>query len=136
VTYEQLHSAIRSRFQNLIAQVLALPTIYDNDPTSPPAAGTAWCRFTILDGQSRQTVCGVTEYRLIGVAIAQLFGPAGRGDTALQRKVDAIIGAFRGRTAAGVRYGDAYEQRVGLTDEGDCYQVNVVCPFQADTQES
>lgn len=135
MTYEDLHNAIRSRFQTQVADAQDLPTIYDNDPAAPPADGSLWCRFVILDGQSRQTVCGVTEYRLVGVAVASLFGPLGWGDAALQRTVDAIIAAFRGQSAAGVRYGDAYEQRVGQTDEGDYYQINVVCPFQADTQE-
>jgi hypothetical protein len=136
VTYEELHNAIRSRFKTEVAAAQTLTTIYDNDPTAPPTDGTAWCRWAILDGQSRPTVCGVSEYRLIGVAVAQLFGPLGRGDAPLQQHVDAIIAAFRGKAAAGVRYGSAYEQRVGQTAEGDYYQINVVCPFQADTQET
>jgi hypothetical protein len=134
MTYEELHSAIRSRFQSQVAEVLDLPTIYDNDPTDPPTDNSIWCRFTILDGASRRTVCGVPEYRLVGVAVAQLFGPVGRGDQALAEIADAIVAAFRGLSDAGVRYGDAYPQTVGVAREGDSYQVNVVCPFTADTQ--
>jgi len=136
MTYEALHNAIRSRFKTLVADVLSLATIYDNDPTKPPTDNSLWCRFTILDGQSRRIVNGIPEYRLVGVAIAQLFGPIGAGDKVLQQKADAVVSAFRSQSADGVRYGDAYEQRVGQTREGDYYQINVACPFAADTQEA
>ena len=135
MTYEQLHNAIRTRFQTEVADALPLVTVYDNDPSSPPTDETSWCRFTVLDGQSRRTVNGVGEYRLTGAAVAQLFGPVARGDGSLQQTVDAIIAAFRGQAVDGIRYGDAYEQRVGQTPAGDTYQINVVCPFQADHQE-
>jgi hypothetical protein len=136
MTYEALHNAIRSRFETEVADALSLKTIYDNDPTQPPTDNSLWCRFTVLDGASRRIVNGIGEYRLVGVAVAQLFGPIGLGDKTLQQKVDAVVAAFRGRSAEGVRYGDAYEQRVGQTREGDYYQINVVCPFSADTQEA
>ncbi len=135
MTYTELHSAIRSRFKTEVADALELTALYDNDSSGAPTDGSAWCRLTILDGKSRAIVCGVTEYRLVGAAIVQFFGPTGRGDKTLQSYVDTVIAAFRGQTASGVRYGDAYEQRVGETAEGNYYQINVVCPFTADTTE-
>jgi hypothetical protein len=135
MTYETLHNTIRTRFQTRIADALGLPTIYDNDPSNPPVDGSVWCRFYIVDGQSRRTVNGVPEYRLLGLAVAQLYGPVGRGDELLAQ-ADAIIAAFRGVSAGQVRYGDAHAQTVGVTPAGNQYQVNVVCPFQADHQDT
>ncbi len=133
MTYTELHSAIRARFATAVAAARSLAAVYDNDPSGVPTDGSPWGRLTILDGQSRHTVCGIPEYRLAGVALVQLFGPTGRGDKTLQSYVDTVIAAFRGQTVAGVRYGNAYEQRVGETAEGNYYQINVVCPFTADT---
>jgi hypothetical protein len=135
MTYEALHNTIRRRFATEVAEALSLVTIYDNDPASPPTDGSTWCRFYIVEGSSRRTVSGVAEYRLVGLAVAQLYGPVGRGDGALQQMVDTIIAAFRGVSAGGLRYGDAHEQTVGQTPAGDYYQINVVCPFTADTQD-
>jgi hypothetical protein len=58
----------------------------------------------------------------------------GRGDGDLLGLVDGIVTAFRSQSVGGVRYGTPTIVPVGVTDTEDQYQVNVQCPFAADTQ--
>jgi hypothetical protein len=132
MTSTQLANLIQARFAAQVATPAALPTIYDNDPTQPPADGSLWCRFTILDGRSRRITLGVEQYRTVGVAVAQLFGPAGEGTSAQRQAADAIVAAFRCKTVDGIRYGVPSVANIGKENQG-FYQINVACPFQADT---
>jgi hypothetical protein len=132
MTSEQLANAIQARFAAQVATPRGLATVYDNDPTPPPADGSLWCRFTVLDGATRRVTVGVKQYRTVGVAIAQLFGPVGEGTQAQRQRADAIVAAFQDQTAAGVKYGVPTVSNIGKTSQGN-YQVNVACPFQADT---
>jgi hypothetical protein len=135
VTNEALANAIQSRFAAQVATPQSLTTIYDNDPTPSPADNSLWCRFTVLDGETRRVTVGVKQYRTVGVAIAQLFGPVGDGTQAQRQLADAIVAAFQDQTAGGVRYGVPSVDNIGKTTQGN-YQINVTCPFQADTVET
>ncbi len=135
MTREALANAIRSRFKTEVADAQSLATIYDNDPSDPPTDNSLWCRLTVLDGETRRITVGVKQYRMVGVAIVQLFGPVGDGTQALSILADAIVTAFRDVTAAGVRYGVPSVQNLGRLEEGH-YQMNVTCPFTADTVEA
>ena len=132
MTYTQIHNAIRSRFKTLIEDGQSLATVYDNDGQSPPTDNSMWCRFYIRDSAGQRLTVGVKNYRRSGLAVAQLFGPAGQGDGELIEVVDAIVAAFTSVSAGGVRYLTAYQQPVGL-EEGR-YQINVICPFEAEHQ--
>jgi hypothetical protein len=132
VTYTEIHNAIRSRFKTQIEDGESLTTLYCNDGQAAPADNSMWCRFYILDSPGKRLTVGVKNYRRPGVAVAQLFGPLGQGDGALIEMADAIATAFTSVSADGVRYLTAYQQPVGL--EGGQYQINVICPFEAEHQ--
>lgn len=132
MTYTEIHNAIRSRFKTLIEDGQGLATVYDNDGQSPPTDNSMWCRFYVMDSPGRRLTIGTKTYRRFGVAVAQLFGPAGHGDGELIELADVIVEAFTSVSADGVRYLTAYQQPVGL-EEGQ-YQINVVCPFEAEHQ--
>jgi len=132
VTYAEIHNAIRSRFQTLIEDGQGLPTLYANDGQTAPQDNAMWCRFYFHDSAGQRLTVGVKNYRRSGIAVAQLFGPAGQGDGELIEMADAIVEAFTSVSAGGVRYLTAYQQPVGL-EEGR-YQINVICPFEAEHQ--
>lgn len=134
MTWTELHNLIRTRFKIEVSDPEGLATVYDNDPTPPPTDGSLWCRFTIVRGESRRITCGTREYRESGRAMACLFGPVGRGDAGLLGLADAIAVAFRSQQAGGIRYLTPSVQPVGES-LGE-YQINVACPFEADTQEA
>jgi hypothetical protein len=135
MTPTQLANVIQGRFATQVAAPRRLPTIYDNDPTPAPADGSLWCRFTVLDGDTRRITVGVKQYRTVGVAIAQLFGPAGEGTRAQRDTAGAIVSAFQDQAADGVRYGVPAVTNIGKTSQGN-YQINVTCPFQAETAQT
>jgi hypothetical protein len=108
-----------------------LPTQYDNDGSFERPESAPWCRFTILQGDTAQVTAGGSKrFRQPGVAIAQVFVPAGEGDKRALELADAIKLAFRSVTAAGVIYRSPSVQNMGRRD-GE-WQVNVSCPFFAD----
>jgi hypothetical protein len=131
VTTLELANAVQSRFAARVAGTQAMVTVYDNDPTPAPTQALVWCRFTVKDGAARRIAIGAKEYRREGVAIAQLFGRLGEGTAGLRGVADAIVAAFRDTAAEGVRYVD----NIGDNREGN-YQLNVYCPFSADTIET
>lgn len=131
MTNTALHNAVRARFKAQVADAKSLTTVYDNDPTSPPADGSNWCRFAIRRADSEQIEAGPASFRKHGIAYAQLFGPVEKGDKELLLLADAIEAAFQGQTAVGVRYGKVTVRPVG-NDRSGAYQVNVEIPFTAD----
>jgi hypothetical protein len=136
MTTLELSNAIQGRFASEVATPQALLTIYDNDPTPAPTQALVWCRFTVKDGESRRiTIGGVKQYRTVGVAIAQIFGRLGEGTAGVRSVADAITIAFRDVTADGVKYSVPYADNIGDNNEGN-YQLNMVCPYQADTIDS
>jgi hypothetical protein len=135
VTTLELANAVQSRFATQVVATQAIMTIYDNDPTPAPTQALVWCRFTVKDGAARRIAVGAKEYRREGVAIAQLFGRLGEGTAGVRTVADAVIAAFQDKNAGGVRYGVPYVDNIGDTKDGS-YQLNVYCPFSADTIET
>lgn len=132
MTYTEIHNAIRGRFKSQIEDAQELTTLYGNDGQTAPVDNSMWCRFYVLDSPGRRLTVGTKTYRRFGVAVAQLFGPAGHGDGELIELADVIVEAFTSVSVGGVRYLTAYQQPVGL-EEGQ-YQINVLCPFEAEHQ--
>ena len=126
-----LHNAIRTRFGTEVATTESLVTIYDNDPTSPPTDGSAWCRLSIRRSDTEQVETGPSSFRRHGRVYAQLFGPVEKGDGELLELADAIVAAFEGVCAGGVRYCEATVRPIGNDKKGS-YQVNVEIRFMAD----
>ncbi|HSW45774.1 MAG TPA: phage tail terminator-like protein [Phycisphaerae bacterium] len=130
MTSSDLHNAVRERFSDEVGEGLELTVIYDNDPQSPPADGSIWCRCSIKRADTIQVEIGPSSYRKHGRVYAQLFGPVAAGDGDLLELADGIEAAFQGVTAGGVRYGAVTVRPVGV--DGHEYQVNVEIPFMAD----
>lgn len=132
MTSEAIANAIRSRFKTQVADVLSLPTQYDNHKLDNPD-NAQWCRLNIKCGETFQVSIGAPgtqRDRTHGVVIAQLFGPVGAGDGALREIADAVRVAFRRVTDAGVTFATPSVHEQGLFE--DSWQINVVCPFYAD----
>ena len=136
MTDSELHNLIRTRFKEQVQTPQSLTTIYDNDPAGPPTDGSTWCRFSIRRGETQRITVGVRQYRMMGIAYAQLFCGVGKGDGDLLELADAIATAFRSQNASGIRYGTPSIVPVGVIESEGQYQINVQCPFAADTQES
>jgi len=132
MTSEAIANAIRSRFKSQVADVLELPTHYDNHKFDNPD-NAKWCRLTIKTGETFQMSIGSPDgqrERTHGVMIAQLFGPIGEGDGELREIADAVRAAFRRVTDTGVTFRTPSAHEQGLFS--DSWQINVVCPFYAD----
>lgn len=132
MTYAEIHNAVRSRFESQVSESQSLPTLYDNDGERPPEDNSPWCRLMVFDGDTTRVEVGAPTYRKYGVAIAELYGPVGEGDGGLLTLIDAIVAAFLGVTAGGVRYRTVHAERVG--ENGGVYQINVVIRYEADHQ--
>lgn len=130
--------AIRSRYALLIEEAETVKTQYDNEEwsdTKPkPEISETWVRFNILDGESRQVSIGRPSQqreRMFGVAVAQVFGPVGKGDKELRLLAGKIKKIFtRAKTAEGVVY--QTPSVIPMGRDGPWYQFNVRCPFYAD----
>lgn len=133
MTHEAIGNAIRSRFKSQVADVLSLLTQYDNQGFENPD-NAAWCRLSVKTGETFQTSIGSpgsNRERTHGVVIAQLFGPVGDGDGELRKIADAVCTAFRRVSDDGVTFRTPSMHEQGLF--GDSWQINVVCPFYADS---
>ena len=132
MNHETLGNTIRSRFKTQIADILSLPTQYDNQSYTKPA-NVLWCRLTILTGESFQASfggAGGKRFRTPGTMVAQLFNPVGLGDKAALAAADSIVAAFRAVTDTGVVFRTPSVQRIGRTESE--WQINVTCPFYVD----
>jgi hypothetical protein len=95
-----------------------------------PVAGEPWVRAVVLPAQSRQMTLGSTSRRFdyVGVAVVQVFVPAGTGDVEARRLAVIAEDLFRGRTVDDTTFGSPYMNPVGT--DGAWYQVNVVIPYR------
>jgi hypothetical protein len=137
MTFAEIANAIRSRFQTQIEEGQSVTVKYDNEDANQAPDGEKWIRFTILEGQSFQMDLGSNKtFRNPGVAVAQIFVPAGHGTKDAEDLADAIRTAFRAQAAGGVTYQTPYLAPVGNPSNGDWWQLNVNCPYFADDTES
>jgi len=110
----------------------SIQTQYENVNFTPPE-NILWIRFTVLPGDSGQKTTGapgVNTTRHVGVAIAEVFSPLGKGDKDVYDTIAFIKAAFDPGTYAGVLYrtGKYFNQgRVGAH-----YKINFTIPYQAD----
>jgi len=132
MTSEAIANAIRSRFKSQVADVLELPTQYDNQKFDKPDNAN-WCRFTIEFGERFAASFGspgANRRRTVGAAFAQLFAPIENGDGELFEIADYIASKFDAVNADGVVFKITSAKKIGRS--GDSWQINVVCPFYAD----
>ena len=130
VGYEAAADAIRSRFNTLIATPAGVPTIYDNDPTAPPATRSLYVRFSVLFGGSGLSALGSNGYRTVGAAYAMILAPLRTGDRDTLDLVDLIDVNFRAVSFAGVTFRVPTVRVVGESE--GMWQTSVVCPFVYD----
>jgi len=132
---EALHVAINSRFHTSVAtpQSLTTKVQYDNAPFDPPDNAT-WVRVSILAGEPVTVEFGDSmRYRTPGVMDALISIPIESGTKDALELADVIAAAFRYVTAGGVTYGLPGVRTMGRS--GSWWQINVSCPFYADTVE-
>ena len=99
MAYATVHNVIRTRFNSQITTGQSITTAWDNVAMdSPPASTTGkWVRFSVRGGETQQLDMGPSgTHRTVGVATAQVFTPADRGDKLALEVVDLIVAAFRG----------------------------------------
>ena len=135
--YETVAASIRTRFQTEVAikEEPSLEVQYDNE-VDVRADDKVTCRLRLNFGERTQMeICGngTHKFRLVGIMVASLFGPANEGDKDLLELAGKVLTAFQAVTADGVTYRTPQIVNVGTT--GNVWQVNVNCPFYADSIE-
>ena len=133
MTFEAMANAARSRFKTQIADAYSLPVQYDNQDYDNPD-NTLWCRLSIRFGETAVVEIGGSggnKYRTQGIMYAQLFAPTGEGDKNILQMAGRINSAFKCVSQSGVNFKTPSIKQVGRL--GSEWQVNVVCPFYADT---
>jgi hypothetical protein len=137
--YEDAGNKIRATF--LAGWVVAgplerTPIAWDNGKYVP-VVGTAWGRFSILDGESEQTDMGpVPRIRHIGLVAVEIYVPAAKLDAVARGHADAAAAIFRRltlTTGAGdlIQFRTPHYRAVGV--EGPWYHANLLIPFYRDS---
>lgn len=133
----EIAAAVRTRFVTEVATPNSLLVAHDNAPFTPPATGR-WCRLTVLFGVQTGADFGTSSrrYRTAGVALAQMYEPAGAGDGAQLAVVSDIQDAFRGVTVTGpphLHFAAPYVSAPPARDDATgSWQIVVAIPFRAD----
>jgi len=134
MSFETLHSNVRTRFRTEVEDTQSIVVVYDNGPDNHPD-DAIWARWTVTPGASRSIEAGPSPtVRTVGVAVAKLYQPIEEGDRDLLQLVDVVVSAFRNvhDTVNGIRYRTPSVRVVGRPNDGKWWQINVVCPFQCD----
>jgi hypothetical protein len=101
---ETTANTLRTRWKTQVADVIPLPTAYDNMPFTAPN-DAPWARFEIQLGTRAQASAGAVgsrRYRVRGRAVATLYHPLRTGDAAALALCDVATEAFRGTSDTGV----------------------------------
>lgn len=125
------NNELRTRFNTVWAS--RTPVAWPNIPFTPPSPQSEWCRFSIVEGESRQTTFGATtnNFRTPGTLFVQLFDKPGAGDADILQRADEVAGIFRNWCGTNVRCRVPTIRAIGDTSDG-WYQVNVSVPFVRD----
>ena len=129
MTHGAVYNTIRAQFAT-VASAATVTVIYDNQANQDTPDTGIWCRLTILPGDEHQIAMGVDRFRMVGVMVAQLFGPLGEGDGNLLTLADTIMGNFRNDTYSGVRF--KVPSMINMGQRNSNWQINVNCPFAAE----
>jgi len=143
-TFAQTAGIIRKRFTTFFPTLQ--PTVsytFENmafetpNPDPSSALATSWVRGVIREGFGFQASLGLTRrWRNSGIAIFQIFTPAAVGEGVAESIAVSISSIYRGVSDTGVVFGGLQGapevSRVGVTEDGAWYQINVRCPFYSD----
>jgi hypothetical protein len=124
--------ALRNLVQDEIAVPFDLRTFYDGFQITQPETGRhmiAW----VVPGNTTQISFGVKTFRSSGVLTLQLYDLLSKGEGGLRTLADSISRILRSRTVApGLTLLSPSINVVGRS--GKLLQINVTCPYTADTQ--
>ena len=136
MTLDELHNAIRTRVKEQIQETLKVVTYYDNQPEAVPPSDLSKfvCASIRLSNNVKQHVGVSSSYRQEGVLILMVMCEGGKGDKPALEIASSCIAAFRSLSAGGVVYRTPSPEVVGINPNG-WWQVNVTCPFYAETQQ-
>ena len=121
-----------------------IPTQFPNAKFNKPSSDI-WARLTIQEGDAEQGeiggIAGTTLlHRTNGVVMVQLFDPLEEGTANIMAKAEEIAGFLRAVKllfvggGGHVQYRAPSVQTIGRGDDNEhMWQVNVVCPFLADS---
>lgn len=135
--FAEIQEAIEQRFENEIASVYSIPTLYDNafppDIADSDLYNNCWCRVAVNPGETDQHEigggAGHETFMHYGILTISIFTKLKRGTEAANDIADLIISAFRNKTADGVHYETPSRSNAGRTKEGDWWLINVDIPF-------
>jgi len=109
----------------------ALPVLYDNEKTLTQPNEKIWVRFTVETGEDFTSAIGAQKTaRIVGMAVAQIYGIAGAGKGVVLDLADDIRTAFRYADDSSIVYALPYKTPVGRVD--NWIRVNVNIPFYTD----
>jgi|3_EtaG_2_1085321.scaffolds.fasta_scaffold110185_2 hypothetical protein len=135
VSHQKLHDVVRKRFHDEFGDEYAIA--YDNAPFDQPD-DEMWIRWTIVSGDSIQVSVGVDpRIRHTGVAMAQVFSPAGKGTRDGLILADRIKTKFLSTTDSTSVSGNSVVFKTPSVNQvgrpgGQWWQINVACPYYAD----
>lgn len=118
-------------FFNTLATTNNFVVRYDNDPRTTPT-DKVWMNVEIDFGNSDQAEIGVSTFRNVGIFNVRIKTPIGVGSADALDVADIIADAFRTTIVDSIiNFQVPRIEKVGRVE--DNYQVNVICPFQVDT---
>lgn len=124
---------IRQRFEAQwpAAASPVVPHTFGDVRYTPPNDGP-WVRLTVIPGPQVQASKGLRRrFRRVGLAVVDIFVPAGSGDGLAVALGDAVTDIFAGRTVSGVLFRGTSLERVGV--DGAWLQYSASTPYQADS---
>ena len=110
------------------------PVQYENLPYTP-VTGTKWVRFTVINGEARQSSIGApggNYYRYAGTVQIQCFAPLNMGVAEAKEMADKAISIFMFKQQSGYHFRAGYAVTVQNSIAEGWYQVNAVIPFWRD----
>ncbi len=97
MTFAALHSAIRERFNTLVATPNSMRAVWPNDP--PTTITGRWCQAAIETSGMQQVSTGTPSsrrFRITGRVALNIYAPVADGESFLLTVIDSISSAFRG----------------------------------------
>lgn len=126
----EARTAVRTRFETLIATALSVTVFFENARGDVPA-NAAWCDLVLREVQSERVEVG-HEFlvRDRGLAIAYLYAPVGAGSKTADDIADAIEAGFAHVIADGVTYLETRKRTIGV--EGGWFRMSVEISFYSE----
>lgn len=134
MSYVSEAALIRNRFESQWSSPIPA-FILENKKVSKPT-DAPWVRMTIQNGDANVACVGgsTIRYRHDGSVIVEIWTPLGEGDGEARELGDLAASIFRGWESGGLRF---WAPRVvPLGERNGWYRVNMIAPFQRDTDFS